>query len=206
MRIKSIKKIKNDSKLYDIMVEKTKCFFANNILVHNSSTSFFIWENEFGVASRNMNLKETDTNSFWKAARDLNIESKMRKYMKDHNMKALTLQGELVGEGVQSNRLKLKGRTVYFFRAFDPIKYQFIPYLDFIDMINEMGLTTVPIISTNYKLPDSYKDLIEHADGKSKLSDSPREGIVFVSLTSSNNNGRDSFKAISNKYILKHNL
>lgn len=34
-KIKSIKKIINNSKRYDIEVEKNHNFFANNILVHN---------------------------------------------------------------------------------------------------------------------------------------------------------------------------
>ena len=37
MKIKSIKKIENDSKRYDIETLKNHNFFANNILVHNSS-------------------------------------------------------------------------------------------------------------------------------------------------------------------------
>ena len=37
MKIKSIKKIRCNSKRYDIETEKYNCFFANNILVHNCS-------------------------------------------------------------------------------------------------------------------------------------------------------------------------
>lgn len=43
MKIKSITKIKSDAKRYDIEVEKNHNFYANNILVHNSSiyTEYF---------------------------------------------------------------------------------------------------------------------------------------------------------------------
>lgn len=37
MKIKSIKKIKNNSKRYDITTKQTHNYFANNILVHNSN-------------------------------------------------------------------------------------------------------------------------------------------------------------------------
>ena len=36
MKIKSIKKLNIRQKRYDIEVEDTHCFFANDILVHNS--------------------------------------------------------------------------------------------------------------------------------------------------------------------------
>ena len=36
LKVKSITKIKSESKRYDIETEKNHCFFANDILVHNS--------------------------------------------------------------------------------------------------------------------------------------------------------------------------
>ena len=205
MKIKSIKKIENNSLLYDIEVEKTKCFFANGILVHNSSATFFIHNSNFGIASRNLELIETEGNSFWKVARAIDLENKMRSYMEVHGLTSLTLQGELIGEGIQKNKYKLKGQNVKFFRAFDPIKFQFIPFENFLEMMELMGLETVPIISKSYKLPDNFEDLVIHADGKSMLVEGPREGIVFVSKNPVyNDNGRLSFKVISNKFLLKH--
>jgi hypothetical protein len=41
--------------------------------------------------------------------------------------------------------------------------------------------------------------VLEIADGKSMLCDTPREGLVFKSL-----DGSHSFKAISNKFLLKN--
>jgi len=212
MKIKSIEKIENTSKLYDIEVEKTHCFFANDILIHNSSATFFIYDNKFGIASRNLNLKENDKNSFWKVARELDIETKMREYIKIHGIKALTIQGELIGEGIQKNKYKIKGQTVKFFRVFNPIEYQFVPYIFALETIKEMGLESVPIIDDNFVLPKNYEDLIEYANGRSMLRETAREGIVFVADQIINTNarpledyqGRLSFKVISNKFILKH--
>ena len=223
MKIKSIKKIENTSKLYDIEVEKTHCFFANGILVHNSSATFSIFEDEFAVASRNLRLKEhpeNEKNSFWKYARENNVEQRMRTFMNLKNLKALTLQGELIGEGIQKNKYKLKGQEVRFFRVFDPITYTFFSIRDAINIIEgNAGLKFVPIIETDMTLPDSVEELILLADGRSDLIDTAREGIVFVAETVigernvetgegprplTDYQGRLSFKVISNKFILKH--
>jgi len=168
-----------------------------------SSASYFIYDNEFGVASRNLQLIESETNTFWKVARELEIEKKMRKYMADHNMMGLTLQSELYGEGIQKNKYRLKGQTVRFFRAFDPINYKFFSFTD--PIFEELDLQTVPIIDNNFILPENYEDLIIYADGRSLLAEIAREGIVFVAKEHHEKyQGRLSFKVISNKFILKH--
>jgi RNA ligase (TIGR02306 family) len=205
MKIKSIKKIENTSKLYDIEVEKTHCFFADGILVHNSSATYSIVNDVFEVASRNLNLKEDDRNSFWAVAKQLKVEYKMRLFMAAHNMKALTLQGELLGEGIQKNKYRIKGQTIRFFRIFDPVEYRFFNYEEFIMAIDEMGLTSVPIIDDEFTLPESLDDLILYADGRSQLYETAREGVVFVAKDApAEYQGRLSFKVISNKFILKH--
>jgi hypothetical protein len=217
MKIKSIEKIENKSKLYDIEVEGTHCFFANGILVHNSSCTYTIYADKFGVSSRNLSLKEhpeNEKNSFWKFARENDVEGKMREFMIAVGLKALTLQGELVGEGIQKNKYRIKGQEVRFFRLFDPIKYKFLWVDHSESIIEEMDLKFVPIVERDMTLPETIEELILMADGRSELYETAREGIVFVaeSLINpdarplENYQGRLSFKVISNKFILKHNL
>jgi RNA ligase (TIGR02306 family) len=163
----------------------------------------------FGVSSRNLELYETEDNTYWKVARALDLERRMKLSMDVDGVNSLTLQGELIGEGIQGNKYKIKGQTVRWFRAFNPETKQFIPFWMFNTMINYMNLSdgipleTVPIIDLNFHLPENFEDLILYADGESKLVQGPREGIVFVSRSSNGDNGRLSFKVISNKFILK---
>jgi len=187
-----------------------------------SSATFSIYEDEFEVASRNLRLKENENNSFWKFARENDVEGKMREYMKITGMKALTLQGELVGEGIQKNKYRLKGQTVYFFRVFNPIKYEFISVDLAKQAIEEiMGLKFVPIIESNIELPETVEELVTYSDGRSALYDTAREGVVFVAVEPKEGvtvgferdarplddfQNRLSFKVISNKFILKHGL
>lgn len=173
--------------------------------VDGTSMTAFIFKNIFGISSRNLELKETETNTFWKVAREIKLEEKMRKYMEENGLEALTLQGELLGEGIQKNKYRIKGQKVLWFRAFDPMKFQFFPFFDFRSMCEHMGLEMVPRIDYAFKLPEKYEDLILYADGESKLCQTAREGIVFVAKNPLyDDNGRLSFKVISNKFILKH--
>jgi len=194
-RIQNLKEFYDEYKKYSWFVTEK---------VDGTSATLFIFNNEFGVASRNYELKETKENTHWKVAREFNIEEKMRDFMKKHSLEALTLQGELLGEGIQKNKYKIKGHVVKFFIAFNPITYNYFPYNTFFDMMNEMGLDTVPLVAKDFKLPESFDDIIKFADGKSLLADTAREGLVFVT-DKPDNLGRLSFKVISNKFILKHN-
>lgn len=198
--------------LVDLYEEyRTKYTWIATEKVDGSSTTYSIVNDEFGVSSRNLELKETEDNTFWKVARALDVETKMRKYMADHNLSALTLQGELLGEGVQKNKYHLKGHTVRFFRVFDPTAYSFFPYREAIEAIKEMGLEFVPVVELDMTLPEKIEDILLYADGKSALYETAREGIVFIadqlidkSADLSRFQGRLSFKVISNKFILKH--
>jgi RNA ligase (TIGR02306 family) len=194
VKIKSIEKINNESLLYDIEVDKTHCFFANDILVHNSSATFYINNDFFGVCSRNLDLQETEGNTFWKVARELDLENKMREFGGN-----FSLQGELVGEGVQGNPYKLKGQTVRFFNVFDIDEGEYLPLEKFKFIINHLGLETVPILDEEFTLPQSVDELLEYADSKSVLNpDFDREGVVIRSTDRT-----ISYKAISNKFLLK---
>ena len=84
--------------LKDLFEEyKTKYIWIATEKLDGSSASFSVYNDEFNVASRNLSLKEhpeNEKNSFWKFARENNLEEKMRAYMKETNLNALTLQGE----------------------------------------------------------------------------------------------------------------
>lgn len=197
IKIKSIKKIENLSMEYDIEVAKTHCFFANNILVHNSSTTIFWKDGLFGVCGRNWEYYESPTNSIWKFARQNKIEEKMGDLGRN-----LALQGEIIGEGIQENKYKLKGQTIRFFRMFDIDKYEYLPYYEMLLILDDWNLQAVPCVDWNYVLPNSIDEILEYAVGKSLLNaQTEREGIVFVRYEP-DELGRVSFKAISNKFLL----
>lgn len=158
-----------------------------------SSATYFINDGEFGVCSRNLQLLETEGNTFWKIARELNIEEKLRSLNKN-----ICLQGELIGEGIQGNPYKIKGQTVKFFNVFNIDSKEYLNINEACDLLKHLGLEMVPILDKNFSLPSTINELIEMADGKSELNPLfDREGIVIRSY-----NKIISFKVISNKFLL----
>ena len=66
----------------------------------------------------------------------------------------------------------------------------------------DFGIPWVPITSTNFILPDTVEELLAHADGPCEAEGASglREGYVYHKVGQTNL----SFKAVSNKYLLKH--
>ena len=160
-----------------------------------SSATFYYNNGEFGVCSRNLELLETEGNTFWKVARELDLENKMREYGVNVN---ISVQGELIGEGIQGNPYKIKGQTVRFFNLFHIDLQEYDSLSIFQSLMSDLGLETVPVLNTHFHLPDTIDELLLMADGKSELNPNfDREGIVIRSL-----DRKISFKVISNKFLL----
>ena len=158
-----------------------------------SSATFYVKDEVFSVCSRNLELLETDDNTFWKVARELELEDKLKTLGFN-----VCLQGELIGEGVQGNPYKIKGQTVRFFNGFNIDTQENIPFLEFTELTQKLGLTTVPILDFDFDLPSSIDDMLEYAESPSSLnSNFGREGVVVRSYDRT-----ISFKSISNQFLL----
>ena len=183
-------RIQNLSSEYEEL-KKHKFYVTGKL--DGSSASFYFKDGEFGVCSRNLELLETEGNTFWKVARELDLENKMRGFGIN-----ISIQGELIGEGIQGNPYKIKGQTVRFFNLFD-IDLQNYHSLSMMKVtLKSMGLETVPVIDEYFTLPETIEDILKYADDKSKLNpDFDREGIVVRTL-----DRKISFKVISNKFLL----
>jgi RNA ligase (TIGR02306 family) len=190
----------DEERVQNIAVEYTALFFNSNQKFYvtekldGSSATYYIKNGEFGVCSRNLELLETEDNTFWKVARHLGLEEKMSSLGRN-----ISFQGELIGEGIQGNPYKIKGQTVKFFNIFDIDTQSKVGVYEFVQIIEELGLETVPILY-DFVLPESVEKMLDFAEGKSQLnSNTEREGLVVRSYDMS-----ISFKAISNKFLLKN--
>jgi RNA ligase (TIGR02306 family) len=171
---------------------KDKTFYVTEKL-DGSSATFYYKDGEFGVCSRNLELLETEDNTFWKFARQVDLENKMRDF--DIN---ISLQGELIGEGIQGNPYKIKGQTVRFFNLFDIDLQEYHSLSMFKGVCNRFGVDMVPILNEHFEMFNTVEDILEYAEGKSVLNPNfDREGVVIRSL-----DRKISFKAISNKFLL----
>ncbi len=162
--------------------------------------SITVWQmdGQFGVASRNLRYIESDSNIWWAATHNLGLREKMA------GLEGYALQGEVLGN-VQGNKYKKTLPTIYWFNAFNIKDHQYLKYVDFINLISNLKLTTVPMLGL-ITLDHTVDQLVELAKGKSQLLDIHREGIVLRSIKDDVDIelGRLSFKVINPDFLLKY--
>jgi len=187
-------RVQNLTQEYEQWKSENHNFYVTEKL-DGSSATFYYRDGEFGVCSRNLELIENENNTFWKVVKELKLEEKLKFYGKN-----ISLQGELIGEGIQKNRYKIKGQTVRFFNVFDIDNYKKVDFDTFHQVIQDLDLQTVPITAApGFKLPSTVGDLLTMAESKSVMNDkTEREGVVIRSK-----DNKISFKVISNKFLLK---
>ena len=158
-------------------------------------------DDEFHVCSRNLSLKEP--------VDPINVKSvywqeTLRYDLVNRLPNNYAVQGEIVGVGIQKNRLDLTGRDLYIFYVYDIQKGVYLPIDEMEQFCHDFNLKTVPVIEKEWILSPSITrdDIIKYADGASLLNPKAlREGVVW--RLNSNESGKFSFKAISNEYLLK---
>ena len=152
-----------------------------------------------GVCSRNLELKideSNEGNTFVKTFIENDLDAKLRQYHAETD-KFIAIQGEMVGPGIQDNFEGLDKVELYVYSVFDIREQQYMSPNEARTAVKFMGLNYVPVFAERVTLT-SLQDILTMADGESGLKGKFREGLVFKSLT------RDfSFKAISNRYLLK---
>lgn len=161
---------------------------------------------EFYVLSRNvrqMNQNQEcyhDKNIYWDMAFKYNIEQHLRDYLEDNkDLDYVCIQGESVGS-VQGNPLKLQEDQLFVFNFIDS-KNGRIDSEIFKPLIESWGMQCVPILDTNYIMPDTMEEFKQYATAKSVVNpDVYREGVVLRDYKT-----RLSFKNVSREYLLKHN-
>lgn len=181
------------------------CYYSEKL--DGTSITSFVNNGEFGVCGRNNEWFEDEANSYWKVARQLKLEEKLKSL--DIN---IAYQGELIGEGIQGNKYKLIGQTAYCFNLFNIDKYEYFEYKDLVEIIKKLDIPLVPILDDNFILIDNIPTLTKLANIKSKLNpNADAEGIVIRPLENIKvmrsefdfAGGRLSFKSINPLFLLE---
>jgi RNA ligase (TIGR02306 family) len=163
-----------------------------------SSMTVYVYNEDEGVCSRNLRLKESDANSLWRVARREQLIEKIRTSGRN-----LALQGEIIGEGIQGNPYKIKGQDFYLFDIYDIDRGEYFAPQDRRKFAQAHGIRHVPWL-TGCGDKDlgvgNVQEILTWAEGKSVLNDkATREGIVFKC----NTDPSIHFKAISNLFLLR---
>ena len=192
-------RIQNLEKEYTEWGVSSKHQFYATEKLDGSSFTCYLKDGVFGVCSRNLDLLETEDNTFWQVARSLDLENKLKSLGKN-----ICFQGEMIGSGIQGNHYKMKEQTVFFYNIYliDEMKYS--GFYNFRQTLMDLELLSVPVLSLPFQFPAdkdgqfSVSALLKEAEGKSILnSEVEREGLVIRSMDRT-----ISFKAISNKFLL----
>lgn len=172
--------------------------FEVTIKLDGSSASYGLSpEGEYVACSRNLSLKtDQEDNTFVNIGRKYELETKLKNLGRP-----LMISGELCGPGIQKNQEGLKDQQLFVFDIYDPLTMSYLPSSERFEIVNKLGLQHVPVIHQWIALRElgiqSLDDLLNFAEGPS-LNSNQREGVVFKAV-----DGSFSFKAISNKWLLK---
>ena len=163
-----------------------------------SSMTVYIIDGVFGVCSRNLDLKETESNTFWQVARKLNLEEKLRSLGAN-----FAIQGELIGEGIQKNRYEIKGQDFFVFDMYNIDTGNYLLPFDRRSLCVKLDLKQCPLYMSDAGIFDdpiaTMEILLKEAEGPSILNPkTEREGFVFKS-----NETDFTFKVISNKFLMR---
>lgn len=168
---------------------------------------------EFYVCSRNVRMLNENQecfygnhNYYWEVAIKYAIEDKMKTWLKENpNATWVCWQGEICAPDIQKNPHNLTETHFYCFHWTDSINGR----LDIVtaDKIwKRYNMEVVPIVDTNYILPDDFEEFKLSADGKydaivcEGAQDCDREGFVYYKTT----DPTYSFKNVSRSYLLNH--
>lgn len=187
----------------DLLYKYQNDLFYVTEKIDGSSVTFYIKDGEFHACSRNMDLFEVEGNSIWKLAREMKIEEKLRGLGEE----GCALQGEIFGEGIQKNPLKVNGQQIRFLTLYNFIEGKYVGFGDFITIMEKMEMPVVPLIDPGFTLLKRVDDMVSYATRKSVINpESWAEGFVFRSLVEMQDEdlGRLSFKVLNPEYLLKN--
>lgn len=184
-------RIQNLTKYFDEYKEHT---WEVTEKLDGTSLTVYVYNDIYGVCSRNFDLKRENDNVYWKMAIKEQLLEKIKKSGRN-----LAIQGEIIGTKIGKNIYGMSDFKFYLFDIFDIEKgVYFLPNerQEFADMYD---IPHVFVIYKNYTIHDTIDSLLTLACGTSMLSeDVEREGLVFKS-----HNSNISFKVISNTFLTK---
>lgn len=140
-----------------------------------SSGTFFIKGGEFGVCSRKIQLERSDTNGYWKMAYKYDLENVIRKAFPDRD---IAVQAEVVGPGIQKNKLGLKELELHLFNIFDIVNRHYMGYDQLVNFTKEFNIPMVTLIDESLIFHYSLEELIKLANEQKYPTGGPAEGIV----------------------------
>lgn len=165
-----------------------------------TSGTFVAYEDKFFACSRNWAKKEDDTNMFWAMVRKYNLQEKLMA------KQGFAVQGELIGPGIQGNKMGLPEIDLLVFTVYDVEKKRRLEHDDLVAFCDELELKRVPVIEEGKSFNYTLEYLLEKAEGKYEGTKNHREGLVIRpkhNIFSKELYGPLSFKVLCNSFLLR---
>lgn len=194
-------------------------YWYASIKLDGCSCTAGLFDDAFLIGGRNQWYK--DDNMYTTTVKKYISEEKLKEYKKRTGV-YVALQGELCGPGIQSNKLGLSEKDWFIFNVFTSITGEIDSYekcdIDrMMAICEDLGLKTVPIIEHKDRFSfeqhiekgsstdEIVEDLLKYVDNfkyRTYFGDAApsqiAEGVVFRM-----NDMTNSFKVVSNKFLLK---
>ena len=200
-RIQNLEELFHNDEIKNLEFEVTEKY--------DGASGTFVYAPEFStdpffVCSRNIRLKETEDNVFWTIAKKYGIREKLEGIYNQLGI-SYAIQGEVVGPGINSNRDKYETVDYFVFKVKNITQNRWLTHEERYKFCAELGLKHVKVIEKAEKVfsrffnVESLLDFVEQQNNGLTDRKHMREGFVFKSLPA----GALSFKAVSNKYLMK---
>ena len=156
-------------------------------------------DGNFLACGRNYSINEGD-NLYWRIAWHYQLPEKLAAHP------TMAIQGEICGPGIQKNRLDLKQIALFAFNVYDIANHHYLDHRAARAFLAEIEVPAVETVESGDSFGYDLPALLRLAEGKYPGTKNEREGIVIRPLTEQHSEvlaGRLSFKAISNRFLLK---
>lgn len=184
---------KSDEENIEKVYDEVKDLDLNYILTEKIEGQAVVYVYNKGKIYYFSHNVQVDKNSdIGEYAKISNLNSNLKKYCKKNHIKKLAVCGELVGQKIQKNIYGLTSLDFYMYNGFSadgkPLSWYKIK-----EVAEYLNIKTVPYLSESkvYELDKMLAD----CEGKSKVADTYREGIVWRTV-----DGKHHFKVKSRNY------
>lgn len=177
-------------------------WFEITMKLDGTSATFYKFENNVGVCSRNFDLSLDDvTSSYVRFSKETGIFNMIPD--------GFAIQGELMGPGIQKNRERLNKTNLFIFDVYDinnkryltPKERHIFCASNMVSKVTE--IRHVPVLEYNYSLSfegrnEPLESILKWVDEERSFNNDILEGLVYK-----RNDGKFSFKVISNKFLME---
>ena len=159
---------------------------------------------DFYICSRNVvfdklnNQNDYESNVYTEMANKYHFEETLKAIADKYGLEWVTLQEESYGAGVQKRDYGLDKHEFMGFNLIFSDRGR-LGTRESADIMKAYGISWVPILNEHFVLPDTVEELLKIATGKSVIDGGMREGLVLRTK-----DGSQSFKAVSNEFLMKY--